>query len=174
MTNYSSIFSFPLPLSYLERRFVLKHNLHLFRVQRVFWSLGNFEELPKEANKAWQMQSSVLRDLKSQRKHDSEKSIGSRSLKGSSTFGRLGLEGLLLFVYSNFILQWINYCLEGGGKVFHQVLQFPLRQHVLILSCICISLPLLLCFTFIVCCSCLCTRVVISSFRTFTLILHFD
>ena len=30
--------------------------------------------------------------------------VGSRSLEGSSTLGRLGLEGLLLFVYSNFIL----------------------------------------------------------------------
>ena len=37
-------------------------------------------------------------------KTNSEKSVGSRSLEGSSTWGRLGLEGLLLFVYSNFIL----------------------------------------------------------------------
>ena len=37
-------------------------------------------------------------------KHDSEKSVGSRSLEGSSTLGRLGLEGFLLFLYSNFIL----------------------------------------------------------------------
>ena len=29
------------------------------------------------------------------------KSVDSRSLEGSSTWGRLGLEGLLLFVYSN-------------------------------------------------------------------------
>ena len=36
---------------------------------------------------------------------DSEKSIG--SLEGSSTLGRLGLEGLFLFVYSNLsILTW--------------------------------------------------------------------
>ena len=53
--------------------------------------------------------------------------VGSRSLEGSSTLGRLGLEGLLLFVYSNFILQWINYHLEGGGEVFRRVLRFPLR-----------------------------------------------
>ena len=31
--NHSSLFSFPLPLSYLERRFVPKHNSHLFRAQ---------------------------------------------------------------------------------------------------------------------------------------------
>ena len=33
-----------------------------------------------------------------------QKSVASRSLKGSSTCGRLGLEGPLLFLYSNFIL----------------------------------------------------------------------
>ena len=31
--NHCSLFSFPLPLSYLEKRFVPKHNSHLFRVQ---------------------------------------------------------------------------------------------------------------------------------------------
>ena len=30
--NHFSLFSFPLPLSYLERRFVPKHNPHIFRV----------------------------------------------------------------------------------------------------------------------------------------------
>ena len=30
--------------------------------------------------------------------------VGARSLEGFSAFGRLGLEGLLLFVYPNFIL----------------------------------------------------------------------
>ena len=30
--------------------------------------------------------------------------IGARSLEGLSTLGRLGLEGLLLFMYPNFIL----------------------------------------------------------------------
>ena len=50
--NHYSLFSFPLPLSYLERRFVLKHNSHFFKMQRVFWSLGNFGDLPKEAGEA--------------------------------------------------------------------------------------------------------------------------
>ena len=30
--------------------------------------------------------------------------VGARSLEGLGAFGRLGLEGLLLFVYHNFIL----------------------------------------------------------------------
>ena len=30
--------------------------------------------------------------------------VGERSLEGLSVFGRLGLEGLLLFIYPNFIL----------------------------------------------------------------------
>ena len=58
--NHCSLFSFPLPLSYLERRFVLKHNPHIFKVQRVFWSLGSFRNLPKEANEAQRMQSGVF------------------------------------------------------------------------------------------------------------------
>ena len=51
----------------------------------MFWSLGSFKDLPKEASEAWQMQSGVLRDPESYRRHDSEKLVGSRSLEGSST-----------------------------------------------------------------------------------------
>ena len=79
--NHCSQFSFPFPLSYLERRFVFKYNAHIFKVQIVIWSLGSFGDLPKEAGKAWRMQSDVLQDSKSQRRHDSEKSVGSRSLR---------------------------------------------------------------------------------------------
>ena len=43
----------------------------------------------------------------------------SRSLEGIGTLGRLGLEGLLLFMYPNYILKWIIYHLEGGGEVLH-------------------------------------------------------
>ena len=41
---------------------------------------------------------------KARERQNSEKSVSSRSLEGSSTWGRLGFEGFLLFVYSNFIL----------------------------------------------------------------------
>ena len=54
------------------------------------------------------------------------KSVGSRSMEGSSTYGRLGLEGLLLFVYSNLFSSGSIYHLEGGGEVFYRVLRFPL------------------------------------------------
>ena len=118
MRNHCSLFSFPLPLSYLQRRFVLKHKSHIFRVQRVFWSLGSFRDLPKEAGEAWRMQLGVLRDPESQRRQGFVKLVGSRSLEGSSTLGRRGLEGLLLFMYSNFILQWINSQLGGWRRGF--------------------------------------------------------
>ena len=42
-----------------------------------------------------------LCDPKSQRRQGFVKSVGSKSLEGSSTWGRLGLEGFLLFMYSN-------------------------------------------------------------------------
>ena len=48
--NHSNLFSFPFLLSYLEWRFVPKHNPHIFKVLRVFWSFGSFGDLPKEAN----------------------------------------------------------------------------------------------------------------------------
>ena len=63
--NHSNLFSFPFPLSYLERKFVPKHNPYLFRVQKVFQSLVSFGDLPKEAGEAWRMQSGVLRDSES-------------------------------------------------------------------------------------------------------------
>ena len=53
--------------------------------------------------------------------------VGARSLEGLGVLGRLDLEGLLLFMYPNFILWWIIDHLEGGGEVFRQVLRFPLR-----------------------------------------------
>ena len=53
--------------------------------------------------------------------------VGARSLEGLGTLSRLGLEGLLLFMYPNFILKWIIYRLEGGGEVLRQGLWFPLR-----------------------------------------------
>ena len=49
------------------------------------------------------MQSGVLRDLKSSTRHGSEKPRWSRSLEGLGTLVRLGLEGLLLFVYPNLL-----------------------------------------------------------------------
>ena len=54
------------------------------------------------------------------------KLVGSRSLEGSSTWDRLGLEGLLLFVYSNLFSSGSIYRLEDSGKVFRRVLRFPL------------------------------------------------
>ena len=51
----------------------------------------------------------------------------SRSFEALGTLGRLGLEGLLLFMYPNYILYWIIYRLEGGGEVLHRGFRFPLR-----------------------------------------------
>ena len=59
-----------------------------------------------------------LRDPERQRRQDLAKSVGSRSLEGSSTWVRLGLEGFLLFVYSNLFSSRSIYRLEGNGEVF--------------------------------------------------------
>ena len=49
--------------------------------------------------------------------------VEARSLEGLSALGRLGLEGLLLFIFFNGSFDH----LESGGEVFHRVLQFLLR-----------------------------------------------
>ena len=49
---HCSLFSFPLPLSYLERRFVPKHNPHIFRVHWMFLVLlGSIRR-----SQGWQIQ----------------------------------------------------------------------------------------------------------------------
>ena len=56
----SSPFSFT--LLYIERRFLPKHNPHLFRVYRVFWSLRSIMYLPKQVGETWQCNRVVLQD----------------------------------------------------------------------------------------------------------------
>ena len=70
----------------------------------MFWSLGSFRELPKEAGETWRMQSGVLQDPESKTRHDSEKPCWSRSLEGLGAASRLGLEGLLLAHVSQLII----------------------------------------------------------------------
>ena len=41
--------------------------------------------------------------------------VGAKSLEVLDTLDRLGLEGILLFMYPNFILYWIIDRLKGGG-----------------------------------------------------------
>ena len=53
--------------------------------------------------------------------------VGARSLEGLGTLGRLGLEGLLLFMYPNYIFWWITYRFEGDKEVLRRELRFPLR-----------------------------------------------
>ena len=70
------------------------------------------------------MQSNVLRDLKNQTEHSSEKPYQSRSLEGLGALDRLGLEGLFLFVYPNLLSSGSIYSLEGDGEVFRCVLRY--------------------------------------------------
>ena len=53
--------------------------------------------------------------------------VGARSLEGLNALGRLGLEGLLLFIYPILFFSGSFERLEGGGEVFCRVLRFPLR-----------------------------------------------
>ena len=48
-------------------------------------------------------------------------------MEGLGTLDRLGLEGLLLFMYPNLLSSESIYRLGGGREIFRRVLQFPLR-----------------------------------------------
>ena len=90
----------PLYLHILERLITQTLTTLVLSVKWEFGAVGKYWKEPfiGESNRA------ELRDSKSKRRQGSKKSFGSRSLEGSSTWGRLGLEGLLLFMYSNFII----------------------------------------------------------------------
>ena len=64
-----------------------------------------WEAVRKEPISYWLMlwSSSGIREVKKEMVR--RNIVGARSLEGLGTFGRLGLEGLLLFMYPNFILE---------------------------------------------------------------------
>ena len=124
--NHCSLFSIPLHYHTL-RGDLYPNTIHTFlECSECFVSLRSFGDLPKEASEAWRMQPGILQDLESQTRHNSDKPCWSRSLEGLGALGRLGLEGLLLFVYPNLFSSGSIYHLEGGGDIFRRVLQFPL------------------------------------------------
>ena len=96
----------------------------------MFWSLGSFGDLPKEVDETWWMQSDVLQDLES------------KNLKGSSTLGRLGLEGLFLFVYSNLFTNGLISTWRVAKRFFTKFFSF-LFDNTTWSYLVCISLPLL-------------------------------
>ena len=111
------------------------------------------------------MQLGVLRDPKSYTRHGSKKPRWSRSLEYLGTLGRLGLEGLLLFVYLNLLSSDRFTAWRAAEKFFAQFFGFLFDNTSRCYLVFAFSLPLLLCFTFIICYSCLCTRVVINLLR---------
>ena len=66
--------------------------------------MGSFGELPKEASEAWLMLWAIEGSGKLEKTKVWRNLVGARSLEGLGILGRLGLEGLLLFMYPNFIL----------------------------------------------------------------------
>ena len=92
-------------------------------------------------------------------------------MEGLSALGRLGLEGLLLFVYPNLLFSGLIYRLEGRQRGFSpsSLVSSSIRHRCVILCLYLSSLTLVL--TFIVCCSYLCTKVVIGLLRLIIIIL---
>ena len=62
-------------LSYLERRFVPKHNPHIFRVQRVFQNLRSICDLPKETGEDQRMQSGGIVGIKKASENKTPRSL---------------------------------------------------------------------------------------------------
>ena len=125
--NHRSLFSFPLPLSYIEKRFVPKHNPHLFKVQRVFQSLESFGDLPKEISEAWRMRSGGITGSRKLVKTRLREVRWQQELRGLKYIVQTRLGVSFVIRVLQFIHQWIDFDLEGHAEVFHRVLRFPLR-----------------------------------------------
>ena len=72
------------------------------------------------------MQSGVLREPESWIRHDSKKSIGSRSLEGLSTLGRLGLEDLCYLCTPTLFSSGSISTWRGGERFFAEFFDFLL------------------------------------------------
>ena len=89
--------------------------------------IGVWEAVQERTNSFWLMQWANCKIRKARENKVRRNPIGARSLEGLGASGRLGLEGLLLFMYLNWFSSGSFYRLEGGGEVFHRVLWFPFR-----------------------------------------------
>ena len=86
-------------------------------------------------------------------------------MEGLDVLGRLGLEGLV-----DRVTAW-----RAVKRFFAEFFSFLFDNTLACYLVFAFSLPLLLCFTFIICCSYLCTRVVLLVYcASFTLVSHLD
>ena len=67
--------------------------------------------------------------------------IGAKSLEGLGTLGRLGLEGLLLFMYPNFILSGLLTAWRAVERFYTESFGFLFDNTSLCCHFICIFLP---------------------------------
>ena len=98
--------------------------LHCQTLERQLGVLGSSQE---GTNLHWLMlwSSSGIREAR--KKKVRRNLVGVISLEGLGALGRLGLEGLLLSIYPNYIFQWIVYRLERGREVLRRRFRFPLQ-----------------------------------------------
>ena len=90
-------------------------------------------------------------------------------MEGLGTLGRLVLEGLLLFVYPNLLSSGSITTWRAAERFFVEFFNFLFDNISVCYLVFAFYFPLLLCFTFIICCSCLCTRVVSVDCTSFTI-----
>ena len=69
--------------------------------------------------------------------------VGARSLEGLGTLGRLGLEGLLLFMYPNFISSGLLTAWRVVERFYAKDFSFLFDNTSLCCLCVYISLPLI-------------------------------
>ena len=70
-------------------------------MRRLFGALGSSSE---GTNSYWLMLWVIAESDKLKKTNVQRNLVGVRSLEGLGTLGRLGLEGLILFMYPNFVL----------------------------------------------------------------------
>ena len=98
--NLCSLFSFPLQLIYPLKGDLYPNTTHAYlECWECFWSLGSIGRC-----QGWWMQYGAYCGIRKVREDTVRLNlVGARSLEGLGASGKLGLEGLFLFMYTNFI-----------------------------------------------------------------------
>ena len=94
-------YSLPLHCQILERLITKTFSHHLHFSERAVWCFG--KQLRRNQFHIGWCYGQVAESGKLEKKQVRRNLVGARRLEGLGTLGRLGLEGLLLFVYPNYI-----------------------------------------------------------------------
>ena len=98
---FKFLYSLSLHCQTLERLITKTFSHHIYFCERVVWCFG--KQLGRNQFQIGWCYGQVAESGKLEKKQVRRNLVGARSLEGLGTLGRLGFEGLLLFMYPNYI-----------------------------------------------------------------------